>query len=316
MLVGEPIGRGTCAFVHRGILVSESGLRRNVALKLFSPGGDEDVASFAFFADHAQRLAQVHHPNVVALYEAGVHQGAPFLVTELVTGVSLTELASRFSERRARLPLDVALFIACEIGSALEGARTARGFDGVALGILHLGLAPSDVLLSWRGEVKVTDFELSNAKPVSSAIRSLRDLSGRIQFMPPEIASGDAGDARSDVFSLGVVLRELLVGPRFPRGLNSSEASRLAREGYVHPVCFRPDLAPELTTVLQRALEIDPDERYAHAGALTYELRRIALAMGVGDGRWFLRRLLQRELDEETSEVTRQISSLPPPDER
>jgi serine/threonine-protein kinase len=312
VLIGAVLGKGTSATVHRGILESESGLRRPVAVKVFAPVSSDDEAKLeGAIARTAQRAACIVHPNVVAVHDLGKHKGAPFVVTELVEGVPLPRLTSRYVERAVRPPLDVALFIAVEIGHALDGARRARDFHGVGLGVAHLGLAPNEVLLSWRGEVKVTDFELSLARAASSSVRNLREIKGRVSYMAPEVAAGDRGDARSDVFALGTMMREMFVGPRFPRGITSAEAVRLAREGYVHPVCFRPDLPPYLDAVLQRALEIDPEARFPHAGALVFELRRIALAMGVGDGRDFLRRTLQRELAEETSEVTREIAGAP-----
>lgn len=309
VVLREPLGTGASAIVHRAILESESKLRRAVAVKIFSRVSDEDERAFAAaIAEAAQRTACIAHPNVVSVLDVGIVRRAPFLVTELVEGVSLGRLLACYARRRVRPPLDVALFVAVEIGQALEGARTARDFDGVRLGVLHLGLAPSEVLLSFAGEVKVGDFELSLARGATSSIRNVGALETRLAYMAPEIASGEPGDARSDVFSFGVILRDLLVGPRFPRGVTSAEAVRLAREGYVHPACFRPDLPPELVAIVERALEIDPDARFPNAGAMGFELRRIALAMGVGDGRWFLARALQQELREETSEVTRELA--------
>ena len=94
--------------------------------------------------------------------------------------------------------------------------------DGVQVGMLHLALGPRKVLLGWRGEVKVSDFETSMAAAASSSIRSLRAVAHRTATMAPEVAQGQRGDSRSDVFSLGVVLRELFVGPRFARDVKNS----------------------------------------------------------------------------------------------
>jgi hypothetical protein len=106
------------------------------------------------------------------------------------------------------------------------------------------------------------------------------------------------------VFSLGVIARELLIGPRFPQGLSNPEALRLARVGHVEPMTFQPHLPESLLGVLQRALMVDPGDRYPNASAMAVELRRIALGMGVGDGRWFLRKALDREYgtDPETTQ--------------
>jgi hypothetical protein len=102
-----------------------------------------------------------------------------------------------------------------------------------------------------------------------------------------------------------VLLRELLVGPRFRPGTSGAEAVRLAREGYVEPVTFQPRLPRELESVMERALEVNPEARYPNASALVADLRPVALCMGVGDGRYFLRRTLEREW--QGDDVTGQI---------
>jgi serine/threonine-protein kinase len=125
------------------------------------------------------------------------------------------------------------------------------------------------------------------------------------------------GDARSDVFSLGIILREMLIGPRFPSFVSEQQALGWAREGIVHTGIFEPQLPSGVQCILGRALEKDPANRYPHAGALGYELRRIALAMGVGDGRSFLRSALARVFaeerdDEPTGEVNLQVPTARP----
>jgi serine/threonine-protein kinase len=181
------------------------------------------------------------------------------------------------------------------------------------VGLLHLGLGPRKVLLGWRGEVKVTDFEASMARGASSGVRTLRAVGHRTATMAPEVALGARGDSRSDVFSLGIVLRELLVGPRFGPGVSNTEAVRLAREGFVQPIAFQPHLPETLVRIMLRALRLEPAERYPNASAMSFELRRAALALGVGDGRMFLRRALDREWGNDASEVTAERTYLPTP---
>jgi serine/threonine protein kinase len=308
------LGKGSVASVWKGVVEADYGVRRVVAVKLFASMASDDLDSvLPELARAVARTACVRHPNVVDVYEFGVWQAQPFLVEELVDGVTLVELVRRFAERRKRLPLDVALFIASEIAEALSGARTARDEDGVQLGVLHLGLTPRDVLLSWRGEVKVCDFELSVLRGASSSVRSIAGVASRANMMAPEVAQGQPGDARSDVFALGVLVRELLIGPRLPAGLSNPDALRLARVGHVEPMTFQPHLPEALLSVLQRALMVEPGDRYPNASAMAAELRRIALAMGVGDGRWFLRRALDHEWGSDP-EITQEVQIHPADD--
>lgn len=312
----DVLGKGASATVHRALLENPSGLRRLVAVKVFgSVASEETDAVHALAARTATRAACVRHPNVVEMYDFGQWRTQPYFVTELVEGVNLQTLLDRYADKSLRLPLDLALFIACEVSEALTGARTARDHRGMQVGMLHLALGARKVLLGWRGEVKVTDFETSMAAAASSSIRSLRAVAHRTATMSPEVAQGAVGDSRSDVFSLGVLLREVFVGPRFGRAVQNSDAVRLAREGFVQPMSFQPHLPTALVHVMNRALQVAPADRYPNASAMAFELRRIALAMGVGDGRLFLRRTLDREFGNDASEVTAEhcyITASPP----
>lgn len=312
----DVLGKGSSSVVHRGLLETSSGLRRLVAVKLFASVASEEADAVLAVAQHtAARAACVRHPNVVEVYDYGQRRTQPFFVTELVEGVSLQALLERYAEKSQRLPLDLALFIGSEMAEALSGARTARDHEGLQVGMLHLALGPRKVLLGWRGEVKVSDFEMSMATSASSSIRSLRSVTHRASTMAPEVAQGEQGDSRSDVFSLGIVLRELFVGPRFPRNVTNAEAVRLAREGFVQPISFQPNLPEAIVQIVDRSLQCDPADRYPNASALAVDLRRIALAMGVGDGRAFLRRALDREWGSDVEVTTeRPFSTAPPPE--
>ena len=312
----EVLGKGSSSVVHRALLEASNGLRRLVAVKLFGSVASEEAEAVLALAEHtATRAACVRHPNVVEVYDYGRWRCQPFFVTELVEGVSLQALLARYAEKSQRLPLDLALFIGSEMAEALSGARTARDHHGVQVGMLHLGLGPRKVLLGWRGEVKVGDFETSMATRASSSVRSLSAVTHRTSTLAPEVAQGERGSSRSDVFSLGIVLRELFVGPRFPSNVTNAEAVRLAREGFVQPMSFQPNLPEAIVAIIVRSLQCDPADRYPNASALAFDLRRTALAMGVGDGRIFLRRALDREWGSDAEVTTeRPYSSEPPPE--
>lgn len=303
--IGELVGKGSASAVYRARLCTENGVKRSVAVKLFNTvASDEAEAVVARLVHTARRVACVEHPNVAQVYECGMWFGQPFLIVELVDGVALDALHDTFTSKKRRMPLDLALFIATEVAEALSAARTQRDHDGVQLNIVHHSLAPREIRLSWRGEVKVTDFETSIARPASSAVRSLRGVAGRAVGMAPEVAQGCLGDARSDVFSFGILLRELLVGPRFPDSLSNADAIRLAREGYVQPITFQPHLPAAVVDIMVRALQVEPEARYPNASAMAVDLRRAAFSMGVGDGRYFLRSALEREWSQYAEEVT------------
>jgi serine/threonine-protein kinase len=290
------IGRGSMATVYRGIYAGPFGIKRCVAVKVFDViASDEHDSVLSALATVARRAAFVRHPNVARIEDFGlVAPAQPYAISELVEGRSLTRLLARTADEHERLRLDVALFIGIEVAEGLAGARLATSEDGVRLGIMHGELSSSDVLLSWHGEVKLSDFGVATAARAASSVRSMRGFARRLQATAPEVARGAYPDARSDVFSLGVLLRELLVGPRFPEKTTDAQALAWARDGVVLSSVFERHVPQQLGDILERALERDPEKRYPHAAALGYELRRVALAMGVGDGRTFLRKAMAR----------------------
>jgi serine/threonine protein kinase len=294
IVLGDPLGRGSISTVQRGMLESAHGLRRPVAVKIFdSVASDEREELVSAVVGTARKAAMVHHPNVVDVYDVAVlKSGQPVMVTELVEGRSLTALLDGYARADRKLPPDLAFFVALEIAEGLGGARDTRTPEGPYLDLCHTELSGRDVLVSWNGEVKLTDFGMAQAMRPASAIRSVRSLSLRAVTLSPEAACGQTPDARSDVFALGILLHEMLVGPRWPLETDDSVAFQYARDGYVHVGVFEPQLFEPIAAVLKRALAVDPNHRYPHAGVLAYDLRRAVLSMGVGDGRIFLRQAM------------------------
>jgi serine/threonine-protein kinase len=301
LTIGAQIGRGSMATVYRAILNGAYGVRREVALKLFDViASDECDDVMSMVASAARDAACVRHPNVVELYDFGLASPVqPFFLVELVEGRTLAALLDATRRAHARVAPDLALFIGIEIAEALTGARTASRPDGMRLNLTHGELATCDVMLSLDGEVKVTDFGLAAASRAASVVRSVGSLARRMAALAPEVARGGVGDARSDVFSLGVLLREMLLGPRFPATIGDARVMQLARDGVVVGGVFEPQIAPELRLLIDRAIDRDPARRFPHARALGDELRHIALAMGVGDGRAFLRHALPHAFDDD-----------------
>ncbi len=290
--VAERLGVGEHATVYRGWTEDAYKLRRPVALKVFNnaPLDGDALAKLARVIRHS---AYINHPNIADTQGMGVGEnGVPFVVTQLVSGASLAVFAQAYAAVGRRIPTDLALFIAIEVAEGLLAARHVPTPDGSVLGITHHDLSPRQVLLSWEGEVKVTDFGVRMALPSGSGVRDLQRMTRRVTYLSPEEMSGARGDARSDVFALGVLMFEILRGPRFPPNAREMDLLKFAKDGYIHTGITDPILSSEIGAVLLRATQVDPAERYLHAGVLAYDLRKIVLGMGVGDGRAFLRRAL------------------------
>jgi serine/threonine-protein kinase len=292
--LGVELGRGPSAVVHRAILESESFVRRAFAAKVYDlSASDEPDSALVALGRAAQRGAYVVHPNAVQIHEMLLSgRSRAIVLTELVEGTTLARLFSALAGAGRRLPLDLALFITTEIADALSGARHATTPEGLSAGMAHLDVSAHQVLLSQHGEVKLSDFGLSQVSRWGSSVRSVQGVAGRAATMAPELARGNPGDMRSDVFSLGLLLREMLVGPRFGSDVPEPLVLQHVRDGHVPPTFTEMQLHPEVRAILARATEVDPARRFPHATAMAYELRRVALPLGVGDGRLFLRSLL------------------------
>ena len=295
VVVGELVGRGVSSTVYRGILEGPNRVRRVVAVKIFDAlSSEERDQVIAGLARATRNAACVHHPNVASPQElAFASANEPVIIGEWVDGVTLERFIRGHEQINRRVATDLALFIALEAAEGLTGARDAFTADRVRLNMGHHGLSGREVLLSIHGEVKVSDFGLALALRSSSGVVKLRSLAHRVATLPPEVAHGSRGDARSDVFSLGMMLREMLVGPRFSDGMADHEILEMARDGQIHSSPLERHLPEPLGAILRRAIEIEPARRHPHAGILADELRRACTPMGVGDGRLFLRQAVE-----------------------
>jgi serine/threonine-protein kinase len=238
-------GRGSHANVYRGVTRGGSGVAREVAVKVFLKVDAElHPRAVARLAAVAAKAAGVRSPAVVATYEFGVFDGRPLLVTELVEGGTLAKFATACERAWGRVPVDVALLLAVAIAEGLEAAAQT---------MVHGHLGARDVLVSVDGEVKVSDFGIATALGGRTPLPSSR---ARATTVAPEVARGEAPTERSDVFSLGAILREMVIGT-----------------GVLPP--------PRISAILRRALEADPASRHASAREFGADLRRAAAAMGM-----------------------------------
>jgi serine/threonine-protein kinase len=288
--VGERIGAGSGTEVFVAWL-ERPGLLKRVAVKVFA--APVLASNLARIEEAVRAAALVRHPNVVDVIEIGhLSRQQVYVVEEMIDGLSLATLLQAYRHANRRMPLELALFIATEAAEGLAGAQSAKTPDGRMTGLAHLDLSPRAILLSYHGEVKVEGFGMSQPIADGSGIRIVRRLAPRLAAMAPEVVAGREGDGRSDVFSLGVLLSEMLVGPRFPANVTDEEACQMAKSGFVCPDILAPPLPAQLQEILDRALSSDPSRRQQHAGVVAYDLRSIALRMGVGDSRIFLRNAL------------------------
>jgi eukaryotic-like serine/threonine-protein kinase len=239
---------------------------REVAIKLIRAdliSGDDHADWLARFRQEAQAAGRCAHPNIVAIYDFAVHEGSPFLAMEYVEGSNLGQHLTR--QGAVSPPEAIAL-----IGQVLDALACAHG-----LGIVHRDVKPANILLLASGRVKMTDFGISRLD--TSALTQTGSVLGTPSYMSPEQCRGDPVDARSDLFSTGVVLYEMLSGEKPFKGRNFTEvAFQLLNEPPADIRIKRTDLAPSLVAVLHRALAKQPADRFASAVEMAAALRATA----------------------------------------
>src|SRR6266542_2764086 len=273
----EPLGRGGMGEVH---LALDTRLGRKVAVKLLLDEFTTDAERLRRFEQEARAASALNHPNIITVHEIGEIEGRRFIVTEYVEGETLRQRMASAPQRRIRL--SEALEIAAQVAAALQAAHEA--------GITHRDIKPENVMSRSDGLVKVLDFglaKLSGARPSSqpSTSESLNTRSGMVMgtasYMSPEQARGEKVDHRTDIFSLGVMLYEMLAGRRPFEGATASDviAAVLTSE----PVSLgevTPEVPASLCRIVQRCLEKRPGQRFQSAGDLGFALGTLSTPSG------------------------------------
>ncbi|MFN2543850.1 MAG: Stk1 family PASTA domain-containing Ser/Thr kinase, partial [Actinomycetota bacterium] len=253
------LGSGGMATVYRG---TDRVLSRAVAVKVLSAAHARDEAFVERFRREAQSAARLNHPGVVAVFDTGDDGDDHYIVMELVEGRTLADVL----EERGPLPPHEAAAIAEQIAVALSVAHGE--------GIVHRDVKPGNVMLTQAGEVKVVDFGIARAS-TSDSITKTTSVLGTANYLSPEQAQGHPVDERSDVYSLGVVLYEMLAGrPPFQGDSAVSVAYKHVQEQPLPPSRHNPEVPAELDAVTMKALSKDPAQRYPSAEAMGADLAR------------------------------------------
>ncbi len=262
-----PLGTGGMAEVH---LAHDRVLERDVAIKLMHGHYAEDPTFVARFRREAQAAARLSHPNVVAVYDTGEDDGRPFIVMEYVAGPSVADLLAGEGEGVSR---DRAVEIADEAARGLHYAHDR--------GLVHRDVKPGNILLADDGRVKVADFGIARAVS-SETITQTATVLGTAAYIAPEQARGDPVDGRTDVYSLGCVLYEMLTG-RQPFGGQSAVAVAYQHisEPPTPPSRLDPSLPDDLEAVVLKAMAKDPADRYESANEFHLDLRRVLAGRAV-----------------------------------
>jgi len=257
------------------------GFAKRVALKRILPQLAMDQRLVRMFCAEARVHAALAHPNLVSVLDFGEAAGELYLVLEYVDGVALSEVLRAVAARKRAVELGPALHIAREVAAGLAYAHQYRDDDDAPLGVVHRDVAPNNILLGRAGEVKLTDFGIvhSSWSEVRTAPGELR---GKLGYISPEQAHGQPVDARTDLFSLGVVLAEMLLGaPLIPGDSELEILKNLQGRGWESLSGLVAKVPPPVLQLLQRLLAKSPRNRPTSAAQVVEELDKLATAYGV-----------------------------------
>jgi eukaryotic-like serine/threonine-protein kinase len=263
----ERLAVGGMAELFRARVAGAEGFEKIVVIKKLLPHMAADPHFHAMFVDEAKITARLVHPKIAQTYELGREDDHLYIAMEFVDGIDALALLRECAHRRSRLPAPIAVHISREMLDALDFAHHQTDATGKPLGLVHRDVSPSNVLLSRRGDVKLIDFGIARANESENKTKA-GTLKGKYGYMSPEQVIGEPLDARSDVFSAGIVMAELLTGRRLFAAPNELDVLLMVRDAKLDRLDrYGVHIDAALGAVLRRSLRKNRDERWASAGA-------------------------------------------------
>ena len=267
-----PLGRGGMAEVFLAACEVAPRVRRPVVIKRLCPHFGDEPHVVQMFMDEARLVCCLEHENIVKTLDVGVMGGQCCIVMEYLAGQPLQRLMRR-TWSSGGLPIDLAVFIAIRVLEALEYAHDATDHRGRPLDIVHRDISPHNIFVTNNGLVKVLDFGIAKAKSHEGRTEAGL-IKGKFAYLAPEQAYAQKVDRRTDLWSVGVVLWEMLAGTRLFRADNEAATLRATLRAEIPPVStLRTEVHPDLDQILARALQRPRNFRYRNASEMKHELQ-------------------------------------------
>ena len=274
-ILQDHIATGGMAEVHKARMMGMEGFQKTVAIKRILSHLTENDEFVTMFIDEAKLAAQLNHNNIIHIYDLGKIERSYYIAMEYIEGRDLRSLIKDCRDRDVQLPIPISLHVTTLLAGALDYAHRKRDFDNRALGLVHRDVSPQNVLISGEGDIKLCDFGIAKAASKASHTRA-GALKGKLQYMSPEQGWGKSIDHRSDIFSLGLVLYEMLTGNKLFSGDSELSILEQVRNPDIKPPSeINPDIPADVDKTVMRALEPEREKRYQSARDFQRDLEKV-----------------------------------------
>ncbi len=257
------IAGGGMADVYMACMTGPYGFKKPVALKLMHKQISSDQSFVNMFIDEARINARLVHPNIVQIVDFGEIDKTLYIAMEYIDGVDLSEFISSLMSSKIQPNINISIYVIAEILKAICYTASIKDFDGNSAGIVHRDITPHNILLSFDGDVKLTDFGIAKARgSVTTTVAGT--LKGKLRYMSPEQARGETLDNRSDLYSIALILYELITHRQAYAGDTDMTLLKQVQASMIdcRPSLINPSVSPELEAVVVKALSAMPDDRF------------------------------------------------------
>lgn len=271
----ERLAAGGMAEVFLGKSMGASGVNKFLAVKRILPQYSDKREFIDMFKEEAKIAVNLNHGNVVSIYEFGIEHGQFYLVMEYVEGRNVRQILNEMKKKSTQFSVEQIVYMIKEVSAGLDHAhRLIEGTTGRPLNLVHRDMSPQNIMLSFEGEVKVIDFGIAKAETQLEATQA-GTLKGKFGYMSPEQADGQSVDSRTDLFSLGIVLWEMLANDRLFTSNSEAAILRKIKECQIPSIRkVNPSVPIELENIVLKALAKDKTQRYQTAAAFNKDLNR------------------------------------------
>jgi tetratricopeptide (TPR) repeat protein/tRNA A-37 threonylcarbamoyl transferase component Bud32 len=306
-LLLDQIAVGGMAELYRAMITGVQGFEKLIAVKKILPHLTIEEELVTSFIDEAKLAALLHHQNIVQIYDFGSVEKSYFIAMEYLFGKDLRNVREKAKQKGSPLSLEYALYIVSRVASGLHYAHNLKDFQGKPLNIIHRDISPQNIFITYEGDVKIVDFGIAKAA-TQSTMTQVGMIKGKVAYMSPEQADGEVIDYRSDIFSLGIILYELITGERMFQGDTMQILSKVRSADFPPPEEVIKDVPDKLYEILNQALAKDAENRYSSCNQMLSDLEEVMYsfsgrptARGLSE---YMKGLFEGEIAEEESAMS------------